>query len=103
MWRVIDGDTFVALPDVGFDGGAFPRIRIADFDAPEMGEVNGMTARDRLWFALERNTPEPWPLRIESLIRQRVVEGTKSFDRYVARVWWVDDVGEMVDIREMLV
>lgn len=105
-WRVIDGDTFVALPDVGFDGGAFPRIRILDYNATERFAPGGPEATIALVKALNdygvTTAFNAWPLRIESKIRERVVEGTKSFDRYVAQVWVVAPDGLMTDVRYLL-
>jgi hypothetical protein len=106
VWRIIDGDTFVALPDVGFDGAAFPRIRLLNYDAAERYAEGGGEATAALSYALNRyglvTSRNAWPLRIESKIRERVVEGTKSFDRYLATVWVVDPHGGMADVREIL-
>ncbi len=102
-WRSIDGDTFVALPSCGFDMAAFPHIRLLGVFAPEMSDPDGPAARERLWSALHAY-PEvaSWPLRIESTLRVRVVEDTKSFDRYVARVWVVTPSGRMQPIEELI-
>lgn len=102
-WRVVDGDTFVALPDVGFDGAAFPHIRLLDYSAPEKYATGGLDAMERIDVALHLNTAVKWPLRIESKLRETVVEGVKTFARYVATVWVVRPDGTMVDIRTILI
>lgn len=106
--RGIDGDTFVALVDCGFGVAALPHIRIADLNAPELDTEQGVMARIHLGNALMTSQPvmaqdvPTWPLRIESRQRERVIEGVKSFDRYVATVWVVQQDGTAVDVRELL-
>lgn len=103
LFRPVDGDTFVAMPDCGFRIAGMPHIRILDFWAPELRQEGGLEARARLAVALtEWEGVHDWPIRIESKIRERVVTETTSFERYIATVWVVDGSGEMTDVREVV-
>ena len=102
-FRPIDGDTFVAIADVGFGAAALPHIRIAGFHAPERGEIGAMLATADLIDALTaQDDTWPWPLRIESKMRETVISPVKSFERYVATVWLVMPDGSMTDVRDIL-
>ncbi len=65
--RVIDGDTFNVFPGWRAEGRTGLRVRIAGFDAPEIGALGGEAARRRL----------------ESLLLEHEVSlYTKSVDMY---------------------
>lgn len=106
VWRVIDGDTFVALTDGGFKGAAMPHIRIAGYNAPEMSAPGGHAAKT----LLARTIPTfgsyadgQWPLRIVSHQRETVVREIQTFERYVADVYIIDREGRLQSVRGILV
>lgn len=101
VWRIIDGDTFVALPDCGFDVSAFPHIRIKNVFAPELHQIGGTDAKIKLRNVLYQSDDEAWPLRIESELRVTVVQGVKSFARYVAYVYVVKN-SQLVSVEDLL-
>lgn len=102
-FRDVDGDTFVALPDCGFDGAALPHIRIEGLWKPESWQEGGRFATDDLRRALTENLIyDTWNLRIESKMRETVISPVKTFHRYVATVWVVRPNGLMVDVRSIL-
>lgn len=88
--RVIDGDTFIAKIDVGFDFAATQRIRLMSCDMPERHKPGGREATLRL-----KNYLEP----AQRLIIETVKED--SFGRWLA---WVhrDDAEEAGASEHML-
>jgi endonuclease YncB( thermonuclease family) len=76
--RVIDGDTFVALVDLGFYASIAVHVRVHGFDAPELGTPEGAAARDYARTVLEQAAPE---LVLESFKDRR------SFERWVCDVY----------------
>lgn len=98
-WKVTDGDTFVAMIDVGFEDFARRKIRLHGINAPEVhGEtkVAGEAAADALIGFLTTGggavhwkrgmaipEEEAWPLLL------RTYRDDRSFERWVADVWVV--------------
>jgi len=101
--RVIDGDTFVALVDLGFRAAAMPHIRIHNLFAPEKGTPEGLGATIKLTAVLHDVVPSwDWPLRIVSLQRETVVAEVTSFERWVADVFVVQHDGALTNVTELL-
>jgi endonuclease YncB( thermonuclease family) len=98
--RVIDGDTVVLLADTGFHGRHEVNVRIADLNAPELNEPGGQAARVRLVTALGWLTVG-WPLRVVTRQRETVVSEVRSFERYVADLFVMEE-GKLVNVREVL-
>ncbi len=48
VYKVIDGDTFQTLHDWSFQGTTGDRVRIANFNAPELNEPGGQAAKTKL-------------------------------------------------------
>jgi len=46
--RVIDGDTLDVSPEWSREGATGSRVRLAGFDAPELGAKGAATAKERL-------------------------------------------------------
>jgi hypothetical protein len=104
LFRPVDGDTFVALPDCGFSIAGMPSIRIRDLWAREMNQPGGPEDAARLAAAMGMPrfwSRKEWPLRIISLQKVTVVTETKSFDRYVCDVF-VDVNGVGIDVKRLL-
>jgi len=101
--RVIDGDTFVALVDLGFRAAAMPHIRIHDVYAPELHTPEGPLAMMKLARAFaDAELWWDWPLRIISLQRETVVAEVTSFERWVADVFVVQHDGALTNVTEVL-
>ena len=96
----IDGDTFTALVDTGFNGRQRVRVRIADLDMPEVREGHGSMAQSTLRMILD--SPNGWPLRIVTRQRETVVTEVRSFERYVADVYVIGLTGQLMNVREMM-
>ena len=91
--RVVDGDTFWANIDEGFDDHRYISLRIAGMNTPEMhgpDRLRAIAARDRLAELLGDR-----PLYIKT------DKDRQSFARYVARVY-LDPAGTL-DVAEMLI
>lgn len=101
--RVIDGDTFVALCDTGFSGRHEAHIRIADLLAPERTNPGGPSATFRLIGVMNTLIPSwEWPLRIVSRQRETVISEVRSFERFVADVYVLNSMLELVDVKELV-
>lgn len=74
--RVIDGDTFVALVDLGFYASILIHVRLHGVDAPELRSSAGPAARAFLVDLVERKR-----VTIESFHDDR------SFERWVCDCW----------------
>ncbi len=90
--RVIDGDTFDVLVDLGFNVYEYAVIRIEGVDAPEMNTPEGKAAKAFLEGEFPPGTPvvldtKPW---------------VQTFGRYVARVTYARD-GLTRDLAAMLI
>ena len=48
VFNVVDGDTFDARVDLGFDVATFQRFRILGIDAPEINTSAGKVSREKL-------------------------------------------------------
>lgn len=87
--RVVDGDTFDIVVDLGFKITTHQRIRLQGIDTPETYNVKkdseeykkGMAAKN---FALERIEANNFEAVIETL------KDTGKFGRYIATVWLAD-------------
>lgn len=106
--RAVDGDSLIVLADTGFNGRHEVNIRIADLNAPELDEPGGKDAANKLSLFINRHAFHPhefpvssWPLRVVTRQRERVVSEVRSFERYVADVFVVDD-GEVRNILPMI-
>ena len=103
--RAIDAATVVVLADTGFGGRHEVRVRLQGIDAPESGTGAGKVAT--AWLDRYLNSvfqPKRWELRVETTQRETVVAETRSFERYVGRVWVaVDADGPLVDLASLLV
>jgi len=82
--RVVDGDTLI-LTNVG-------RVRLADFDAPELDEPGGIEAREGLVTALEDG-------RAYVRWRRRKSDGMPVRDVYGRLLGEISGVPEIADIR----
>jgi endonuclease YncB( thermonuclease family) len=101
--RVIDGDTMVVLCDTGFSGRHEAHIRIAGLLAPEWNEPGGMEATGKLRSVMNGLIPSwEWPLRIISRQKETVVSEVRSFERFVADIYILDGMQELVNVRELL-
>lgn len=80
--RVIDGDTFVADIDLGFTVHAHVKIRIHGIDVYERSTPEGKAAKQFLMNLLMKAGQEPTDLMIRSY------KDARSFERWVADVWW---------------
>jgi endonuclease YncB( thermonuclease family) len=91
IFRVIDGDTYEIMLDLGFNIFAEQTIRLEGVDTPELN------SKDPFEKAFARMVKE----RVEDLVfDQRVVIVTKydkTFARYVASVWLEDDKVNLAD------
>jgi hypothetical protein len=77
LLRTLDGDTFVALLDLGFYMQECPvRVRIHNLYAPEMDEPGGPEAKRYLSRLLGTKD-----------LRLKTYKDQLSFDRWVADVW----------------
>ncbi len=103
--RVIDADTVLALVDCGYRGRHEARLRIHGIDAPEVGTKEGNLAR--AWLATQidgaHHILQEWPLRVETIQRETIVSEVATFERWVSKIWLVDDDGEMFDLADALV
>ena len=94
--RIIDGDTFVAIIDLGYNVRYEPHIRIAGLDAPELSTPDGPVARQRLMDALYRNAYlVGWNLRVVS--REKT-----TFERWLCDVFVLQDDGSLIDVKDLL-
>lgn len=98
--RIIDGDTFTAMLDLGCFVRFEAHIRIAGFNAPELPTPEGVTARTRLLAELPGGIG--WPLRIVSKQRETVFSQVHSFERLVCDVWLLQSDGSLKDLKEAL-
>jgi len=82
--RIVDGDTFDAVIDLGFGVAISHRIRLAGIDTPELNSKNPDEVQRALaakGFATDWLTiAEEWPLALE------VSKGDK-YGRFIARVF----------------
>lgn len=80
--RVIDGDTFELVVDLGFKVGVTVTIRLRNFYAPETGTVDGTVATNRAVaaFAAARTI-------ILQTTKTRTGSDVQTFARYVADIW----------------
>lgn len=93
--RIIDGDTFVAMIDLGFEAYVAVKIRVRDVNAAEMSEIpKGPAAKSYLGHLLQPSGGPPAQLLIRSFGR--------SFERWIADVFvrqpdgWVGVAGLIV-------
>lgn len=98
----MDGDTFTALPDQGYDGRRQVRVRLDDLWMPELSAPGGVDAMIALQDVLSRGQGK-WPLRIVSKQRETVISEVRSFERFVSDVFYVDAAGELRDVGAELV
>ncbi len=105
--RIIDGDTFVADIDVGFHTIRREPLRLRGWNAAELDQQIGPSAKLLLGALLygENGIPEPLLVRTE---KTRSVTYKRSFARYIADVWISagpdsDDVERWVHILDFLV
>lgn len=84
--RVIDGDTIVALVDLGFATFSRQTFRLVGVNCPEMNTQAGKDAREftDLWF-----------LSNKRCVIQTVKDKREKYGRYLARVF--DDQGKCLN------
>lgn len=103
--RVKDGDTIVVLADSGYRGRYEPALRLARIEAPPLNSEAGEAARawlsDQL-LAAEAYGPD-WPLRLQTVQRETVVEETTTFERWVSEVWTVAKDGTLSNLSDAIV
>lgn len=88
--RIIDGDTFVAEMDLGFNSFQREHLRLRDYNAVELNEPGGLAARDRLTDlvgALDGQKREPL---IVQTFKTSGGRDRRTFIRYVADCWLPD-------------
>jgi len=91
--RVIDGDTFEALVDLGMRTLQRVKIRLTDIDTPALKDPDplraaaGKEAAHRLGEILPALAFGTWPVRL-------AVRGPDPHDRWVAEVWVATEDGE---------
>jgi len=94
--RCVDGDTIEVACDLGMHITRVVHLRLRDVDTPEMygrdAEPAGTHAKNALQSLLEGRT-----LYVETF------KGRKSFDRYIAWVFVIDDDGTWIDVTEWLI
>ena len=96
--RVIDGDTFTASVDLGLQVFTVVRFRLRGIDTPETRtrdaaeKAHGLAAKQ----AVER-------LILGRTVTIRSHKGKKTFDRWLADVWFTDpQTNEVHDLAEWL-
>lgn len=92
--RVVDGDTFEALIDVGFAIKIAASVRILFMDAPEL-KGDTMAAGEASKIALERFL-KSGPVRIRT-------EKPDSFGRALAEVWVGSLMGGWLSVSETMI
>lgn len=103
-WRVVDGDTFVALIDHGHRNAGLIPIRLAGYSADERWQADGPRATAALRSALApywNDDPTDWTLRIVTLQRETVVSEVQSYERWVSEVYLAnggDDLEEIIKV-----
>lgn len=105
--RVIDADTIKVLADCGYRGRYEPALRLEGIKAAEKWTPEGRAAaawlRDEIGECVAGRPGDRWPLRVETVQLETVVEEATTFERWVARVWLVDADGELHDLGDRLV
>lgn len=112
--RVIDGDTFVALVDIGFGARYQARIRVEDLWTPEMltaigldaasprMEPGGQAAKARLTEVFDTMGWGVNSLRLVTAQRKTIVSEVYSMERWVADVYL--EVGySLTNLRDALI
>jgi micrococcal nuclease len=91
--RVVDGDTFEALIDVGFAIKIAASVRILGIDAPEL-KGDTKAAGEVAKAALTRLLAGPIRLRTEK---------PDSFGRALAEVWFLNGPGKWESVAEVMI
>jgi hypothetical protein len=105
MWlpdEYMDGDTFTALVDTGFDDRHEPAIRLISFNAPERYAEGGSFATGVLRTAFSRSTQMKWNIRLSTEKRVHIMEESRTFARWPATVWIVTDNDFMIGLVDIL-
>lgn len=96
--RIVDGDTYDFLIDMGLSKYSFETIRLKDFDTPEITRpkdiaeyFSGMEAKHFVLKLLTLNRP----------VMLTTYRDTRTFERYVADVL-IHEEGEWVSIADKL-
>jgi micrococcal nuclease len=82
--KVVDGDTYDLLVDLGFRAFEKVRVRLRGYNAPEMNTIEGAEARGRALRALAPPNAEVPVLTVQSHKDQH------SFERWICTVWMPD-------------
>lgn len=98
LWilEVHDGDTYRLLLDTGFEGAAFPWLRLKDFSCPELAAAGGPEARDAAEAMLREHVETLWvvthkvPPSLAAKLHGSFGNTRKALTRYVADVWLSD-------------
>jgi endonuclease YncB( thermonuclease family) len=98
--RVVDGDTFIADVDLGFNVLAQIAVRIHGVNAPEKRTPQGPAATDFLRLTLGE-PPEREP---KSLLLSSLRGDVRSFARWVCDVWVEDEaLGPVVLVAQTII
>lgn len=94
--EVHDGDTFRLMIDGGFETGHWPWLRLKDFSCPELGQANGVAAKEAterlLQGAAKDKTLWVVTFRTKKPITVRTYQDdTRTMSRYIAEVWLRDN------------
>jgi micrococcal nuclease len=82
--KVVDGDTYDLLVDLGFRAFEKVRVRLRGYNAPELSTQEGKLARLAALDILDPPIGDPPQLTVQSYKDQH------SFERWVCTVWMPD-------------
>jgi micrococcal nuclease len=91
--RVIDGDTVVALMDLGFSIKSKQTLRLIGINAPELhgaDHVKGLASKEYLQLKIEDH----------EVVVETIHDSQEKYGRYLATIW-LD--GDTVSVNEQLV
>lgn len=98
--KIVDGDTFDALVDLGFGAQILQRMRLDSIDTPELHSSDPVerdkAVRARARLAVLLSAPGEWPL---SIVTQKAPE---KYGRWLARVSVRVGTGELL-VNDVLV
>lgn len=84
--QVIDGDTFKAVIDLGFNIVTEQKLRLRGLDAPEIESADGRAAKEFLVSVIASALPAGRQGAKQSTVLIKTVKSDK-YDRYLADVW----------------
>lgn len=95
--RVIDGDTFVARVDLGFEVDRRIHVRLRGINAPEHNRPGGIESMVFLTELLLPDTRDP------TLLLLRSYKDQQSFARWICDAWIPEDDGTATDVAGSIV